>query len=424
MTAERKPKVLVVRYEGTPFHVRMSKVIETIVDAGWDCDVLIPENGLGRVNVAAELGRDLASDVRIHEFTLAESRLARLARIAFSDDPFARPGFVRSMRRLLLDGGYRMVWVKDSTVLATVFRCIDRLGMAGRILVVCDVFENVPEQMMDTYLRFGRPGIRFAARALRLIPRARKAEERTFPRCDHLFVVVEENREYLLSRYRIEPSRVSVVHNVEDLRKFDGIPSAELPVSGRPLITYVGGFEPHRGVGTLLDAIGSLATRSHPPFELALVGVPPVLLAEVRGWCARRRIEEYVSIHGFGPHVRAMQWIRQSAIGVVPHLDTGHIRNTIPNKLFQYMAAGVGCVVSDVGPLGRIVRETGCGRTFEAGDSGDLARRIEEALRDPASWKEAGLRGRRSVEARYRWELAAEPYRRFLAAAKAPPDRG
>jgi glycosyltransferase involved in cell wall biosynthesis len=273
------------------------------------------------------------------------------------------------------------------------------------------MYENMSEQVYDFFIRYGSWRTRVRARALGLIRHIKHLEQRFLPLCDHIFVVVEEAKQFLVDRYRLQPSSISVVHNVERLDDFDSIPQPDARLGGGDfLISYVGGFGPHRGIERLVAAAGQLAAGPHPPFRVALVGAPTSSLSTLHRLIESVGAQHVLQVLELQPHIVAMQWIKQSDLGVIPHVDTPQIRTTIPNKLFQYMAAGVGVACSDVGPLGRIVRETRCGSLFPADSVEDLAGRLSYAIQHPDENRQMGLRGREAAELHYRWEIEAAAY--------------
>jgi glycosyltransferase involved in cell wall biosynthesis len=76
---------------------------------------------------------------------------------------------------------------------------------------------------------------------------------------------------------------------------------------------------------------------------------------------------------------------------------------TIPNKLFDYMAAGLPVVTSDNVPCARIVREAKCGEIFRAKDPGDLALALAR-LNDPVLRQAEGNAGAAAIQQKYNWE--------------------
>jgi glycosyltransferase involved in cell wall biosynthesis len=105
-------------------------------------------------------------------------------------------------------------------------------------------------------------------------------------------------------------------------------------------------------------------------------------------------------------------------VGLLPFQDTSHIRITLANKLFDYMAAGLPVVAVDVPPMRRIVEETGAGVLYPSRDTAALARAIVGMLRDPSSRATFGARGRRAVVTKYCWR---EDEKRLVAAVGRGP---
>ena len=44
---------------------------------------------------------------------------------------------------------------------------------------------------------------------------------------------------------------------------------------------------------------------------------------------------------GWQPHASLPAYYQQAQVGLIPFLDSSHIRITLANKLFDYMAAGL-----------------------------------------------------------------------------------
>lgn len=408
-------RALIIRYEGMPFLIRMSKMLRTVLDCGWECDLLIPQGGVGKVNISKEVGRDLAQEVRIHEFPRPRPGIERLLAAAGGPGAIHDRYFRQTLQDLLTRNAYSVVVVKDTPPLRQVFAALQASGQA-LLPVMCDMYENASEQSYDMNIRYGSWQRRAITTLRREITRIRAIERTYLPRCDRIFVVVEEAKKFLVERYGLDPRRIAVVHNVEVLEEFDRLSDPSVPpaTGGEFTISYVGSMGPHRGIELLLDAILRLGNMNTPPFRLVLVGVQPQHRARLEEVCAALGIQGRVQMVDFVPHPTAMQWIKRSHIGVIPHADTEFIRTTIPNKLFQYMAAGAPCVVSDVGPLGRIVRETGCGLAHDPGSAASLAAQIAVLLHDPALARGMGQRGRAAAEQRYRWELQGRQYEEYL----------
>src|SRR5690349_10843738 len=167
------PRYLIIRYEGHPFLVRLSKVIQTLLEGGWQCDVLIPEGAIGSTNVGKEMGRDLAREVSLHFFPVATTGRDRLGRGPAWIAVFGNRAFERQLTQLLRAQHYDAILVKDTPCLEAVFRCIEALpGVHPRVF--CDMYENMSEQIYDFFIRYGNWQSRLRARALGLIRHIRR----------------------------------------------------------------------------------------------------------------------------------------------------------------------------------------------------------------------------------------------------------
>ena len=233
-------------------------------------------------------------------------------------------------------------------------------------------------------------------------------EKRCVQEADRVIVVVDEAKERLL-RYGVPDEKVTVLMNVEDVDSFSNIELdpgilAQYKEQKRFIVSYVGGFGPHRGLDTAIKAI-SLARERVPSIKLLLIGAQKgdysVVLQKI---IKKFQVEDLVEITGWQPFEKVPSYIQASDVCLVPHHRSPHTDNTIPHKLFQYMLMGKPVIVSDCRPLKRIVEETQGGLVFQAGNAKDLANKII-ALYDSRELRErCGKQGRRYVFERYNWK--------------------
>jgi glycosyltransferase involved in cell wall biosynthesis len=79
---------------------------------------------------------------------------------------------------------------------------------------------------------------------------------------------------------------------------------------------------------------------------------------------------------------------------------------SLPIKLFEYMAAGIPVVASDFPAWRELVGDAGV--LIDPYDVGAIAEAIDTLLGDPDTAEAMGARGREAVRERYGWEAEAE----------------
>jgi glycosyltransferase involved in cell wall biosynthesis len=85
------------------------------------------------------------------------------------------------------------------------------------------------------------------------------------------------------------------------------------------------------------------------------------------------------------------------------HPDQAFVES-LPIKLFEYMAAGLPVVASDFPGWRRIVEEVGCGRLVDPLDPAAICRELQWLLEHPDEAEAMGKRGRAAAESCYNWD--------------------
>lgn len=202
--------------------------------------------------------------------------------------------------------------------------------------------------------------------------------------CESLFVRVADRvittspgyAEVMASRYRIEPPLL--VRNVPDWRGTDAPGDGGLDDSP-PLAVYFGALTRNRGLPTALRALALL-----PELRMRLVGPD--------AWGYRRTLRELADELGVAERVeildpvppdRAAAVLADAAVGLAL-IEPACLsyRMTLPNKLYEYVAAGLPVLASDIPVLAGEVREHGLGGVADPADPAAVASALREML-DP-----------------------------------------
>jgi glycosyltransferase involved in cell wall biosynthesis len=188
------------------------------------------------------------------------------------------------------------------------------------------------------------------------------------------------------------PGRKTVVvrnfPTADETAGFVGPPHAERP----PNVVYLGGVTEIRGARQMAAAIDRVRD---PGARLVLAGA---VKTEVGG--------ERIDLRGWLPRDGVAAVLREARVGLlVLHPVAAHLES-LPIKLFEYMAAGIPVVASDF-PLWRELVDD-AGVLVDPYDVGAIATAVDALLADPGRAEELGARGRELVASRYAWEAEAE----------------
>jgi glycosyltransferase involved in cell wall biosynthesis len=184
-----------------------------------------------------------------------------------------------------------------------------------------------------------------------------------------------------------------------------------------------------RGVGLPLDShtvgfVGALRPWHGLEYVIeALVRVPDVLLAvagegELRPALASRAAElgvaERVRWVGPLPHLEVPRFLAALDVALVPYPPLRDFAFS-PLKLYEYLAAGVPIVASDIGQVGRVLREAGSGTLVRPGDPVALAEGIQAVLRDLELNRARASEARRRALAQHSWDERARRLTRLFS---------
>lgn len=292
------------------------------------------------------------------------------------------------------------------------------VGRLFKIPVVFDMAENYPAALKD-WLHTEKGIAAFIKNStVRNYKLAQLIEKAAVTLSNHVFVVVEEQKERLLTW--VPASKVSIVSNTPDVRLWD-VDIAKVQdnfdTCGKEfVIFYVGEIHPHRGLDTAVAAVGKLV-KEIPHIRLVLAGSGEGMVS-LKQSAKDAGIEQNVIFKGFVDFKLVPALIAQSHICIIPHYVSEHINTTIPNKVFDYMALGRPVIVSNAIPLKRVVETNTCGLVFTSGDADDLAGKIKYLYENPAVMRHYSVSGKAAVMQRFNWAVDEDVMMQVLEKCK------
>ena len=239
--------------------------------------------------------------------------------------------------------------------------------------------------------------------------RLRSLEAAVFAQADRIVTITECARRILLEEYGVAAARVRTVPDGSGVRGKKPARTLEhLPE--KAAVYYAGQLYPWKGVGLLIEAATLL-----PNVRLVVIGglpggrngVPDPQLAELGRRADEIGVGARIEFRGYVPYGRVADALRGAAVAVLPLPDEPVARYfTSPLKLFDYMAAGVPIVASDLPSLREVLCHGENALLVRPGDAGALALAIERLLADPALAVRLAARAQRDADG-YTWDARA-----------------
>ncbi|MFV0253070.1 MAG: glycosyltransferase family 4 protein [Beutenbergiaceae bacterium] len=251
------------------------------------------------------------------------------------------------------------------------------------IRVIFDVHEDLPRQVMS---KPWLPGpLRRPVAAL-----SRLAERVAGSAFDGIVTVTPT------IAARFPANRTVLVQNFPDLAEmsFD-----EQPYGTDAQVLYIGSITAIRGVRTMVTAMSRV---QDPDSRLVLAGTfrPSALEQHVRrlpGW-------DRVEFTGWADRAMVRRLLSTASLGLALfHPEPNHVQSQ-PNKLFEYLAAGLPIVASDFPHWRDLLNGHECALFVDPQDPEAVAAAIDWLLRNPDTAREMGERGRHAVRERFNWE--------------------
>jgi len=180
-------------------------------------------------------------------------------------------------------------------------------------------------------------------------------------------------------------------------------------------ILYVGQLYRWKGVEVFVRALGDL-----PGERAVIVGGSEEQIQPLRRLAESEGVADRISFAGTVPHAQVRGYLENARAAVLPNLDSGVSKFTSPLKLFEYMAAGVPVVASDLAPLREVLRDGENAVLVPPGDPGALAEGIRSLFADQAFAARIAARGREEATG-YTWDSRAV---RILEVLDGIPVRG
>lgn len=159
-------------------------------------------------------------------------------------------------------------------------------------------------------------------------------------------------------------------------------------------VCFIGGISLIRGISQLVDAMEKTTVKLSLAGEIEREFL--LILSKKKGW-------ENVDSLGFISRTQALQLKQNCLAGIVTFLPYPNHINAQPNKIFEYMAAGLPVIGSNFPLWKSIIEANNCGICVDPSDSTAIADAINSIASNKALAKQMGDNGSRLVKEKYNW---------------------
>lgn len=377
--------IILIYKEDYPWDVRVEKISNSLCEAGHS--VTIVANNNNENEETEEF--DGLTIMRLPQRSIRLPLIRKLLNFPFWFNPF----WSKTLVKAVSNSDCPIIIVRDLPLARTAIR----VGQKMNAKVILDMAEVYPYMYASGRQFAGKFSFGNLIKSPKL---AERYESSVLPVLDHTLVMIEESRDRLLSK-GISNEKVTIVSNTPPIDKFGNNVHEHRGDTLR--IVYVGFLTKLRGLDLLIKATSEYIRSGNPPESIKI---------DIVGKGAERDslinlvsdlgLQHSVTVHGWLDHVEVNQLMAQANVGALTYRVCPHWNHTIPNKIFDYMLAGLPVLATEVTPIKRILDKTGAGLVCRDLDIQDIAKKLE-LLRSPETRTKLGSNGNRAILSEYNW---------------------
>ncbi len=233
-----------------------------------------------------------------------------------------------------------------------------------------------------------------------------KIEAKYIGDCNAVITINPSIARELERRYGIQ--HVNVIYNAErtgepPLKQILFHEALDIP-PGKKILLFQGGLSAGRNLDVLVSAIGLV---QNPELNLVILG-DGQMGESLKNLVKARKLTDRVHFHPAVPQADLLRYSACADAGIIPY-QAICLNNyyCTPNKLFEFVAAGVPILASDLPEIRNLINTHQIGQVGDLSTAEKVARQIDSFFSDPTRlkhWQDNVIQARRLVC----WEREAE----------------
>lgn len=218
-------------------------------------------------------------------------------------------------------------------------------------------------------------------------------ERRLIKKADKVITVNPLIADELSQRYNI--SIPNVIYNYP--QKLKNILPKQLIKTEKKIIIYQGAITSHRGLPELIHSMTQVVNG-----VLVLLGAGEQK-SYLRQIVEREALEKKVFFHAAVPYDELLRYTKGADIGIISIKPTClHNKLCSPNKLFEYMMAGLAVAASDLPFLREVIVKNKIGQLFNPCDPKSIAKTLNQMINNE---EQLNIYKKNSASKNYIWQI-------------------
>ena len=369
-----------------PWNRGVGRLSETLHNQGWR--VILMTRNLKSAPSCEKLS--YTEVIRV-----PHSKLGKLGELLYYHLPIS-PIWFSFIHQTAKREGISLLIVRDLP-LALVTGCAAKML---KIPAVFDMREDYPAFVSNAPNKEG----------IRKITKSRYLNEKLETLClrffDRIFVVVPEVKNKLV-RKGYDPARIEVFRYLPKRPNLDEIKKKKAKIHQTLQFVYAGATDQRRDLLSVIKAFSILKGQGYN-FRLTIVGDQSPETIILKSKSKELRLSSNVIFRDLFPPNELMNSLKNFDVGIINHIPSEHTENTLPMKLFEYMAAGLAIAASNIKPIRRIIDQEQCGLIFPSSEHEKMASTLARFILDRALTRRLGENAFNAVLAKYNWEAESK----------------
>jgi len=246
-------------------------------------------------------------------------------------------------------------------------------------------------------------------------PLFRIIEENLIRKVNGVISANETSASALAKYYGIKkPLTIYNYHSLEN-QKFSDLLRTKLGLKDKKIVLYLGGINFGRGILELVKALQHLNNN----FHLVFLGKGPYK-EKAEQLAKRFNLDKRVHFPPAVPPKEVIKWASSADVGVSPiqNISKSYYFSS-PNKVFEYLMAGLPIAVSDFPEMKMILNKYDVGEVFDPDSPKSIANAIKKIFADKTRYKKLKENSLMAAREYYNWEKESKKlislYRELLS---------